>query len=457
MMDLVARVCGMPWYMHLPVAEAFASVIERHAAGVRLSADEIAAAIGRDADSKSPRNLEPERIGNIAVVPVRGVLAPYSSQVNGSSQPTGRSQESLQAELRDLAADTSVSAIVMRFDSPGGAVQGTQETADLIRQISAGGKPIYAYTDGLLASAAYFLASQADRIVSAPSGLIGSIGTVLVMQDTSEAEAKSGRKTIVLRSAPFKAVGQPGETIATESLANLRQVVMDLHQAFVANVAAGRGLSAEQAAAVATGEVWTPIRAVALDLVDTIQGWENFLAELTQSLKEGDPMSQKDKPAADAAPAAPDAPAGITKAVYARLAQAYPEHLDVLADLDAKAQPEAVIEKALLEARLATMTLRLDAQTKVAGEADAKIQALEAQLAKVSALGPGQTGATGPDGKPLGDVGGDFTRGGDGAPGEGEVRAAWERNPKIRDAYAVGGMAAFIRNCADGVDSPAKY
>ncbi len=222
---------------------------------------------------------QPQIIGHTAIIPVRGVLARYADQINGTCQDTGRSAESLQKDLLEAAADASITRIILAIDSPGGTVAGTAETADVIRQISASGKPVIAFVDGMAASAAYWLASQADEIVmGSATTQVGSIGVITAHVDATRAQERGGYRVQVFRTSPLKAPGAAGESLSKEQAASIDREMSDLHAVFADAVAAGRGLTVEQLAAVTTGEMWTPKDALALGLADRVATLAEILA-----------------------------------------------------------------------------------------------------------------------------------------------------------------------------------
>ena len=255
------------------------SIIERHQDGVRLSAEEVSAAIG---DRASPaREAAMYRAGDTAVIPIRGVIARYADQINGSCQDSGRSAESIQSDLRAAVGDLQVKRIVLRIDSPGGTVAGTAETAAAIKAAAAI-KPVHAYVDGLAASAAYWLASSADTITaSAPTAQVGSIGVIAAHVDETAAQERRGYRVHVIRSVALKAPGTAGESLSAEQIDSIQRNIAQLHGAFASAVAAARHLDPAQLATVTTGEVWAAESAKAHGLIDGMQGWDSFIASIS--------------------------------------------------------------------------------------------------------------------------------------------------------------------------------
>src|SRR5439155_18801629 len=146
------------------------------ASGTRLSAEEIEARIAGGPTPVAPAPSSPA----IAVLPIHGVIVPRAGMFSDVSGAT--SAEGLTARFNSAMADPRVRAIALDLDSPGGAVQGIQELGDAI-YAARGTKPIVAVANHLAASAAYWLASQADELVVTPSGEVGSIRVLAVHDD----------------------------------------------------------------------------------------------------------------------------------------------------------------------------------------------------------------------------------------------------------------------------------
>lgn len=153
----------------------------------------------------------------------------------------GTSYGDIEKALVEAVGDPAVSSIRLAIDSPGGEVFGVDEVRGAIARAAAT-KPVTAVNTGGIASAAYWLASAADRIVStSPVNLTGSIGVVAVAIDRSDRDRRFGVVTVVSRNAPDK---RPD--LGTEAgRAVIQDQVDALERAFVERIAEGRGVSAE--------------------------------------------------------------------------------------------------------------------------------------------------------------------------------------------------------------------
>ena len=181
--------------------------------------------------------------GGVAVVPLKGTLMPSMGGLFALLFGGGGLQ-TFQTALSDAALDPDVQVIVMDVDSPGGMVDQIPETADQIRAVKAE-KPIVAVANTQMASAAYWLASQADEVVVTPSGEVGSIGVYELHRDLSEAHAMDGVKPTLVSAGKYKVAGNPYEPLGDEARAQMQSDVDDYYRQFTAAVARGRGASAD--------------------------------------------------------------------------------------------------------------------------------------------------------------------------------------------------------------------
>lgn len=213
--------------------------------------------------------------GSTAEIRVSGVLMKSVPWIYEFFGIEATSTVALRSAVERAAADKGVEAIALRIDSPGGQVGGTLEAGDAIFA-AAKSKRVCAFVEGMAASAAYWLASQANEISSTEDSYVGSIGVYQVWEDDSEAAAKAGVKVHVVRSGELKGMGEPGSPITDAQLAMAQELVDGLCKMFVSAVSRGRG-RAEGAdkdtdySALATGQVWLAKDAKKQGLVDRIE------------------------------------------------------------------------------------------------------------------------------------------------------------------------------------------
>jgi protease-4 len=173
--------------------------------------------------------------------------------------------------LDRVRRDDSVRAVLVAIDSPGGSVGGGEALHTALSRI-AESKPVVAVMGGTAASAGYMAALPAHRIFARDSTVTGSIGVILQGFDVSELMARLGVRSESIPSGPFKDVLSPFRPMTEEGRAELRRVVGDLHEQFMAMVVAGRRLPPDRVRELADGRVFTGREAVRLGLVDAIGG-----------------------------------------------------------------------------------------------------------------------------------------------------------------------------------------
>jgi signal peptide peptidase SppA len=227
--------------------------------------------------------------GSTAMVPVQGTLVQRSSGMDGLSGMT--SYETIAATLNQAIADPDVKSILLDVDSPGGEVAGCFECVDAIYKARSQ-KPIWAYVNEFSASAAYALASAAENIVTARTGMLGSIGVVATRLDATAADAMRGVAYHNVYAGSHKVDTNPHEPVTDEILASYQQKVDDAYGVFVRSVARNRNMSVE-AVRDTEAEVFTAPQAIKRGLADNIGTLGGTLAALERRVEGGPPPSSR--------------------------------------------------------------------------------------------------------------------------------------------------------------------
>jgi signal peptide peptidase SppA len=212
--------------------------------------------------------------GDVAIVPIRGVITPRPSWMGGTDlQSFGR-------RLHDAVTDEDVSTIVLNIDSPGGSTDLVPETAAAIRAAREA-KAVIAVANTMAASAAYWLASQAGELVITPSGEVGSIGVFSLHEEFSKMDEAVGITTTIIRSVPHKFEGNPYEPLSEDAAEHIQAAVNDFHQMFVADVAKGRGVKAPDVRSnFGEGRMVLAKKAVAAGMADRVATLDDVLRKL---------------------------------------------------------------------------------------------------------------------------------------------------------------------------------
>lgn len=180
--------------------------------------------------------------GNVAVLPLVG---PITQRGGGlmSFLFGGTSAMQYGEMVRAAMADPGVSALVLEVDSPGGSVAGVQELADLIFA-ARGTKPMVAVSNTLMASAAYWVASQADEVLVSPSSMSGSIGVYALHMDYSRRMESDGMTPTLIAAGKYKVEGNELAPLDESARATIQAQVDHFYDLFVESVARGRGYAA---------------------------------------------------------------------------------------------------------------------------------------------------------------------------------------------------------------------
>lgn len=181
--------------------------------------------------------------------------------------------------IRKLTDDESVKGVLLRVNSPGGAVAPSQEIYAAVKALAAV-KPVVASFSTVAASGGYYAAAPATKIFANPGSLTASIGVKVEFVTIRDALEKLGITPEVLTTGPFKASGTPLEKLSGAQRDQLMSLIDDLHDQFVSDVASARGMKREQVASVADGRAVTGRQALAYGLVDALGSRQNALDDL---------------------------------------------------------------------------------------------------------------------------------------------------------------------------------
>lgn len=191
--------------------------------------------------------------GRVALVKIEGVLVSSDRVVD---------------ELHDYADDSSIKAIVIRIDSPGGGVVPSQEIYNAVKYAKKEGKKVVVSMGSVAASGGYYVAAAADMIVANPGTLTGSIGVKMEFANFEKLLEKIGVQGMVVKSGEYKDVGSPFRTMTDPEKKLLQGVIDDVQSQFVSAVAEGRKLQEADVRAIADGRIFTGQQALTLKLVD---------------------------------------------------------------------------------------------------------------------------------------------------------------------------------------------
>ena len=177
-------------------------------------------------------------------------------------------------ELKEHLKDPSIKAIIMRIDSPGGAVAPSQEIYEEVRK-AVTKKKIVVSMGSVAASGGYYIASPATRIIANPGTLTGSIGVIMEIPNFSGLMNKLGIKSEVVKSGRHKDIASVFRGIKKEDREILQNVLDNVHDQFILAVAEGRKMLLEDVQKIADGRIFTGEQALKVGLIDEIGNLED--------------------------------------------------------------------------------------------------------------------------------------------------------------------------------------
>ena len=248
--------------------------------------------LARFARRARPKNLK--KLPRVAVIQISGAIAPGRNGVKPGLPPgPGTGSDTATAAIRDAVADPKVKAIVLRVDSPGGAVGASEAIWREASVARAAGRPVVASMGSVAASGGYYVAMGADRIVALPGTITGSIGVFSGKFVTAGLRRRLRLATEVLQSNPNADMYGTQAPFTPAQRAKLDTSLDKVYATFSARVAEGRGLSAEAVDAAARGRVWTGADAAERGLVDVLGGFAAAVGEakLLAGLAADDPVA----------------------------------------------------------------------------------------------------------------------------------------------------------------------
>lgn len=214
--------------------------------------------------------------GGVAIIPMHGVLG----QASDLADFPDTSVEWLSAALDAAMASDQVATIVLDVNSPGGSVFGIPELAAKLRA-ARGRKQVVAVGTGVMASAAYWLASAATEVVLTPSSQAGSIGVWAAHVDASQLYERLGLKFTLVSAGKFKTEGNPYSPLTEEALGAMQARVDEYYRMFLADVATGRRATAKQVRdTFGEGRMMGAEEAVSIGMADRVGTLEGTVARL---------------------------------------------------------------------------------------------------------------------------------------------------------------------------------
>jgi len=277
---IAARLYQEPWLMlpgrYQELCRGFEAARTRKE---QAAADDPVGPMGEDFFTGEKRLLHPqvEISAGIALARVHGITGKGLSSLE--MMCGGFDTGLFRQQLANIAEDSTIRALVIDFDTPGGMAAGNAAAAEAIRTVSASGKKVIGYTSGMCCSAGYWMAAACDEFHAEADAIVGSISTIYSGIDSSAAFAMQGLELKLFATGKFKATGMAGKAWTPEEEENIWQRVRAIDGEFKSFVSTRRGIAAEHM----EGQWWYARHAPAAIVNST--RWPD-LATLLQATKE---------------------------------------------------------------------------------------------------------------------------------------------------------------------------
>jgi protease-4 len=220
--------------------------------------------------------------GNVAVLEINGVIMDSLDEIK---------------RIEELESRDDVKAVVIRIDSPGGAVAPSQEIHDAVERLAQHKKVICSFGD-LAASGGYYIAVGCPKIVTNPGTLTGSIGVIMEFYNLKDLYAWAKVDPETIKAGKFKDIGSQSRPMTPDERALMQQTIDQVHDQFKAAVSKGRHLDRKLVDAYADGRVLTGEQAVSLGFADKIGGEFDAIEMVSQEAGiKGEPEVLRETPA----------------------------------------------------------------------------------------------------------------------------------------------------------------
>jgi protease IV len=224
-------------------------------------------------------------LDQVAVVDISGVIVDEVTSGDPFALDQGVAPvRDLKKVLTHLAKEDQVKAVVLRINSPGGAVVASDELYLAIKEL-ANKKPVVAQLNDLAASGGYYAALGANHIVANKASITGSIGVIAQFPEFTELFNKIGVEVHTIKSGQYKDIGAVDRPLTAEEQAILQSIIDDAYDQFVTAVATGRNLPEDQVRVLADGRIYSGQQALDAKLVDELGTFDDALKRASQLAK----------------------------------------------------------------------------------------------------------------------------------------------------------------------------
>ncbi len=187
-------------------------------------------------------------------------------------------------QLKKFADDSSIKAIILHVNSPGGGVAASEEIYREVKRIRQEKKKrIVVSIESVGASGAYYIASASDKIYADNGSIVGSIGVIVQWVNYGDLLKWAKLKDVVLKTGEFKDTGNPSRDLTPAEQAYMQSLIDNMFGQFVQAVADGRGMKFDDVKAIANGKVWTGEQAKSMKLIDEVGDFEAVVKDTAKA------------------------------------------------------------------------------------------------------------------------------------------------------------------------------
>jgi len=211
----------------------------------------------------------------IAIINIEGAIVGGEGGFGIFGAESGADDIARQIKL--AGEDSSIKAIILRINSPGGSAAASQELHTEVCKARENGKIVVASMSDIATSGGYYVACGADKIVANPGTITGSIGVIFSQLQYSELLERYGIRANVIKSGEYKDIGSPLRNMTVEERQILQEMIDDMYFQFVHAVVEGRQMNESEVLELADGRIFTGRQAKELGLVDELGNFQDAI------------------------------------------------------------------------------------------------------------------------------------------------------------------------------------
>jgi protease IV len=189
------------------------------------------------------------------------------------------------SELKKFGDDSSIKAIILHVNSPGGGVAASEEIYREVKRVRAEKKKkIVVSIETVGASGAFYVAAASDKIYANQGSIVGSIGVIAEWMNYGDLLKWAKLKNVVIKTGEFKDTGNPARDLTPSEQAYMQSLIDNMFGQFIKAVADGRGMKYDDVKSIANGKVWTGQQAQEMKLIDSVGDFETVVADTAKSV-----------------------------------------------------------------------------------------------------------------------------------------------------------------------------